>query len=301
MALPGQVDLNDLVVFDAVVECGGFTAAATRLGVATAKISLEIGRLESRLGVSLFTRTTRKVALTDAGHALHQQCQPLLHGLQEAIEQFGTGTAELSGILRVSTTVDHAVQFLGPALTRFAAQHPALQIDLRTGDRVVDLVAEGIDLAIRFGWLRDSTMRAVRLGEFEQYVVASPDYLRRHGRPKQPKDLAQHEWIALTLLPTPLTWKFTSRRQESMTVHVKSRFRVDSPAALRTVVRDGAGIAVLEQFSAEEDIKTGRLVRLLPDWKLPTGGIHAVYPPGRHMKAKVRVFIEFYRSWLQAG
>jgi DNA-binding transcriptional LysR family regulator len=157
MALPGQVDLNDLLIFDAVVECGGFTAAATRLGVAT------------------------------------------------------------------------------------------------------------------------------------------------DGRPKHPKDLAQHAWIALTLLPAPLTWKFTSRKQESATVHVKSRFRVDSPGALRAVLRNGAGVSVLEEFSAEEDIRAGRLVRLLPDWKLPAGGIHAVYPPGRHMTAKVRAFIDFYRAFLQAG
>lgn len=301
MALPGQIDLNSLLVFDAVVEANGFTAAAERLGVATAKVSIEISRLEARLGTALFTRTTRKVTLTDAGQALHAECTPLLRGLQDAIDQLGADKAELTGKLRLSTTVDHAVQSLAPAVAQFAALHPALQIDLRTGDRVADLVGEGIDLSIRLGWLRDSSLRAIKLGEFEQYVVASPDYLRRTKRPKRPEDLAAHEWVALTLLPTPLTWKFTSKGGETQTIHVKSRLRVDSPGALRSMLRHGAGISALDQFSAQPDIKSGALVPILGDWSLATGGIYAVYPPGRHVTAKVRTFIEFYRSYLQSA
>jgi DNA-binding transcriptional LysR family regulator len=304
MSLLGQIDLNSLLVFDAVAESGGFTAAAERLGIAKAKVSIQIARLESRLGVSLFHRTTRQVVLTEAGRALHEQCRPLLQGLQEAVDQAGQETqqpAGLSGTLRISTSVDHAVLSLAPALARFAALHPALQIDLRTGDRVVDLVAEGIDLSIRLGWLRDSTLRAVKLGEFEQHLVASPEYLRRTGKPKRPEDLAQREWIALTLLPTPLTWKFTSRANETRTVQVKARIRVDSPGALRTMLRHGAGISVLDQYSAEEGIRTGYLVHLLPQWSLPRAGIYAVYPPGRHVAARVRSFIAFYRECLQAG
>jgi DNA-binding transcriptional LysR family regulator len=188
---------------------------------------------------------------------------------------------------------------LAPAVAAFSARHPALQIDLRTGDRVADLVGEGIDLAIRLGWLRDSSLRATRLGEFDQYVVASPAYLKRAGRPKRPEDLAAHEWLALMLLPTPFTWKFTALSGETQTVHVKSRIRVDSPGALRAMLRHGAGISVLDQYSAEEGMKAGYLVRLLPDWALLRGGIHAVYPPGRHVAPKVRSFIAFYRDWLQ--
>ena len=299
MALPGQIDLNSLVVFDAVVETGGFTAAAERLGIAKAKVSIEIGRLESRLGITLFTRTTRQVNLTEPGRALHEECKPLLAGLQEAIDQAGHEKGELSGTLRLSTTVDHAVMSLAPAVAGFSALHPALQIDLRTGDRVSDLVGEGLDLAIRLGWLRDSSLRATKLGEFDQYVVASPAYLKRAGRPKRPEDLAEHEWVALTLMPTPFTWKFTGRAGETRTVHVKSRIRVDSPGALRTMLRHGAGISVLDQYSAEEGIKAGYLVRLLPEWSLLRGGVHAVYPPGRHVAPKVRSFIAFYRDWLQ--
>lgn len=301
MSLLGQIDLNTLVVFDAVVEAGGFTAAAERLGVAKAKVSIQIGRLEGKLGVTLFVRTTRQVSLTDAGRMLHEECKPLLLGLQDAIDQIGHEKVALTGMLRLTTSVDHAVQSLAPAVAAFAAQHPALHIDLRTGDRVVDLVGEGIDLAIRLGWLRDSTLRAVKLGEFEQHVVSSPAYLKSAGRPRRPEDLAAHEWVALTLMPTPLTWQFSRQTGETRTVQVKSRVKVDSPGALRAILRGGTGVSVLDQFSAEEELKSGALVRLLPEWSLPRAGIHAVYPPGRHVPPKVRSFIEFYRAWLKAA
>jgi len=298
MALPGHIDLNDLLIFEAVADAGGFTAAADRLGVATAKVSLEIGRLEARLGTALFARTTRKVVLTDAGQLLYAECQPLLRGLDDAISRVGSGENELTGTLRVTTTIDHATQSLAPALARFATRHPRLSIDLRTGDKVIDLIEEGMDLSIRLGWLRDSSLRAVKLGEFEQYVVASPDYVKRSKRPKDPHDLAEHVWVALTLLPTPLTWKFISAAGDTRTVHVKSRFRVDSPSALCTILQQNVGISVLDQFSATEAIKSKRLVRLLSDWSLPTGGIYAVFPSGRHISPKVKAFIDFYRTYL---
>jgi DNA-binding transcriptional LysR family regulator len=298
MALPGQIDLNDLLVFDAVAETGGFTAAASRLGVATAKVSVEISRLESRLGVALFARTTRKVMLTDAGQALHAECRPLLDGLKEAVDRAGSGKEDLSGTLRITTSVDHATLSLAPALAVFAERHPRLAIDLRTSDRVVDLIEEGIDVAIRLGWLRDSSLRAVKLGDFEQYVVASPAYVRRIKRLKLPEDLANVDWIALALMRTPLTWKFTSRRGETTTVQVKSRIRVDSPGALRTLLQHHAGVSIMDQFNAQEGLDSGRLVRLLPEWSLPTAGIYAVHPPGRHVTPKVRAFIDFYRQYL---
>lgn len=295
----GHLDLNSLVIFDTVVEAGGFTAAAERLGVAKAKVSVQVARLEKQLGASLFTRTTRRVALTDAGRALHAECGPLLRGLQEAVNAVGGDDAALSGTLRISTSVDHAAQWLAPAAAQFAQQHPTLNIDLRSADRIADLVAEGIDLAIRLGWLRDSSLRAVKLGEFDQYVVASPDYLRRAGKPKRPEQLAEMEWLALTLLPAPFTWRFTGKSGEVSTVQVKARIRMDSPTTLRAMLRQGGGISILDQYSAREDLAAGRLVRVLADWQLPRGGIHAVYPPGRHVPPKVRTFIDFYRAWLK--
>lgn len=298
MALPGRTDLNDLLVFEAVAEAGGFTAAAERLGVATAKVSVEIGRLESKLGVALFHRTTRRVALTDAGQTLYEECRPLLRGLTEAIERAGAGKDELTGTLRISTTVDHATLTLAPALAAFSKRHPHLAVDLRTSDRVVDLIEEGIDVSIRLGWLRDSSLRAAKLGDFEQYVVASPGYLRRIRAPRAPQDLTGLDWIALTLLPTPFTWRFSASNGETKIVQVKSRLRVDSPAALRSLLEQHAGLSVLDEFNAGAGIRENRLVRLLPEWSLPRAGIYAVYPSGPQVPRKVRSFIDFYQQYL---
>ena len=266
-------------------------------------MSIELSRLEALLGVSLFTRTTRRVALTEAGAALYANAVPSLHSLQDALAQAqaGQGEAVLRGTLRISATVDHAAQSLAPVVAEFAALHPQLQIDLRSSDRVADVVKEGIDVAIRMGWLRDSSLRATQLGEFEQYVVAAPAYLRRHGTPAKPEDLAQHPWLALSVLPTPLTWKFSGPRGQQRTVRMTSRLRCDSAAALRALAQAGAGIAALDALSAAKAESEGTLVRLLPQWKLPRGGIHAVYAPGRHVQAKVRAFIDFYAAKLAAS
>jgi DNA-binding transcriptional LysR family regulator len=298
MTTLGQIDLNNLVFFDAVVKTGSFTAAADLLGVAKAKVSIQISRLEKRLDATLLSRTTRQVVLTDAGRALHLECQPLLQGMQDALERIGSGKSTVSGTLRLSTSVNHATRSLAAAITVFARLHPELHIDLRTDDRVVDLVAEGIDLSIRMGWLRDSSLHAVKLGEFEQYVVAAPAYLQRAGIPERPDDLARSEWIALTLLPTPQTWKFSAAGGHTRLVQMKSRIRVDSPDALRAMLLCGAGLSAVDEYNVRADLKAGDLVHVLPGWALPRGGIHAVYPPGRNVPAKVRAFIDFYRDYL---
>lgn len=297
---PSGADLNALRVFAAVADAGGITAGAQLLGVSKARVSIELARLEAVLGVSLFSRTTRRVALTDAGQALYTQAVPSLRHLQDALAQAqaGQGAAVLAGTLRISATVDHAAQSLAPIVAEFAAQHPQLQVDLRSSDRVADIVKEGIDVAIRMGWLRDSTLRATRLGEFEQHVVASPAYLRRHGAPVRPEDLADHQWVALSVLPTPLTWKFTGPRGQQRSVRMAARLRCDSAAATRALLQAGAGISVLDSYSVGRAVQDGSLVRVLPQWQLPRGGIHAVYAPGPHVPAKVRAFIDFYAQRL---
>ncbi|NMG65413.1 LysR family transcriptional regulator [Azoarcus indigens] len=305
MNKPTTLDLNALQIFAAVAEAGGFTAAALRLGMTKGQLSLQVRRLEARLGTALFTRTTRQVALTAAGQSLFEECGPLLDRLREAVDRIAAGEAELAGLLRISTSVDHAAQSLAPAVARFVAQHPGVQVEIRSSDKVVDMVKEGIDLSIRLGWLRDSSQRALYLRAFDQYIVAAPAYLRRKGMPMQPMDLAEHEWIALTLLPTPLTWTLEQRGGEpetvQETVQVSARLKVDSPAALRALLVEGAGISVLDESSAMPELAAGRLQRVLEGWQLKRGGIHAVLPPGRHVPARVRAFIEFYRNWLGAA
>lgn len=298
LAMADRIDLNSLLVFAAVAEAGSFTAAAERLGMTKARASLEISRLETRLGRMLFNRTTRRVALTEAGEEVYARCVPLLRDAREVLDDLGGEGAELGGSLRITASVDHATQSLAQVVAEFARMHPRLQIELRTSDRIVDLVAEGLDLGIRMGWLRDSTMRATKLGDFRQYLVSSPAYLQRHGAPARPEDLAAHAWVALTLLPTPLTWRFTSAAGETRTVRMNAALRTDSAGTLRALLRHGAGVSVLDQLSTEAGLRTGELVQLLPEWSLPGGGIYAVHPPGRHTPAKVCAFIDFYRASL---
>ncbi|RYF41964.1 MAG: LysR family transcriptional regulator, partial [Comamonadaceae bacterium] len=142
-------------------------------------------------------------------------------------------------------------------------------------------------------------LRATRLGDFAQVVVASPAYLAKAPRIAHPRDLAGHPWVALTLLPTPLTWKFTSARGQVQTVRVNGMLRTDSASALRSLLQQGCGVSVMDEPSAAEALRTGQLVRLLPQWSLPRGGIHAVHPPGRHVAAKARAFVDFYQVWLR--
>jgi DNA-binding transcriptional LysR family regulator len=293
-----HTDLNALPLFAAVAETGGFTAAADKLGLAKAKVSLAVARLEEQLGTSLFARTTRRVVLTEAGQALYAQCVPALRGVEESLAQVGNA-GQLGGVLRISVAVDYAMQSLAPALASFAARHPGLEIDVRTSDRVADLLKEGIDLAIRVGWLRDSSLRATKLAEFEQHVLAAPSYLEAAPPIRSPADLAQHAWIALTLLPTPLTWKFVSARGQSRTVRMSARLRTDSGATLRALLENGMGVSVMDSLSSAQAVQQGRLLRLLPQWSLPKGGVYAVYPPGRHVPAKVWAFIDFYSGWLE--
>ncbi|HEX8613138.1 MAG TPA: LysR family transcriptional regulator [Telluria sp.] len=298
MAPLDQIDLNSLTIFDAVAEAGSFTAAAERLGVAKARISVQIARLERQLGVSLFTRTTRQVAPTEAGRALHAQCQPLLRALSDALAQAGSEQGELSGMLRISTTALQVAHSIGPALVAFMALHPRITADVRTGDKVADMVAEGIDLSFRMGWLRDSTQRAIKLGEFTQHVVAAPAYFDRRGYPATPQDLAQHDWVALSLMRTPLTWTFTDADGAQSVVQTNSRMQVDSPAALLALIEQGAGVTVMEGQTLRASLEAGTVVEVLAQWSLARGGMYAVLPPGRQAPARVRAFIEFYRDFL---
>lgn len=290
------LDLNSLAVFTAVAEGGGFTAAAERLGVAKARVSNVVQRLETALGTTLFHRTTRRVTLTDPGRRLHEASRPLLLGLADALAEAGDERAAAAGTLKLSTSIDHSVHFLADAVADFAQLHPQLRIDLLASDRIADMVAEGIDLAIRLGWPRDSTLRAVKLGEFEQFLVAAPEYLSRRGVPKRPEDLAAHDWIAFTRLPASLTWKLVSRRGRAVTVRMAARLRTDSSATLRSLVLRGAGVSAINRLSVEGELRGGRLERLLPEWSLPRGGIFAIFPPARHIAVNARAFTEFYRA-----
>lgn len=291
-----EVNLNRLAVFVALVRAGSFTAAAAQLGMTKAMVSQHVLRLERELGVTLIVRSTRRMALTEAGAAFHADCVPLLEQAEAAIERVGDQRSTPAGTLRLTTSTDYGTAVIAPALAEFHRLHPRVQVDLVINDQISDLIAERFDLAIRIGWLRDSNLRATRLGNFRQLLVAAPAYLAEHGVPRRPEDVAMHGWIAMSALATPLRWTFTRGRTRRV-VRMRQVMQANNAAAIRALVLAGAGLSVLPDYLAEDDIQAGRLQVLLAQYQLLEGGIHAVYPDPQP-PAKVRAFIDFMRDRL---
>lgn len=298
MPATSSVNLNRLAAFAAVVESGSFTAAAEKLGLTKAMVSQHVTRLEKELGVSLLTRTTRKVTPTEIGATFHAECAQVLQELEAAVARVGGRSEVPGGTLRLTVAEDYGSAVVVPAIVGFMNKYPGMKVELVATDQVVDLIAGRFDLAIRTGWLRDSSLRATRLGDFDQIVAAAPAYLKKFGTPRRPADLAKHRWIAITLLRSALTWTFTSKDGKTQTMRVTAAASTNSTASLRAFMREGAGISILPSYMLDADIRAGRLVRLLPNWSLPQGGVHAVYPNARYTSAKVRAFVDFLRAYL---
>lgn len=288
-----RIDLNRLSYFVSVVESGGFTAAADQLGVTKALVSQQIAKLEAELGISLFTRSTRRVKLTEAGEQFYASSTDILAQTEQAIEHISMGQVTPQGVLRLLVPMDYATDVLAPVCAAFNQLYPAIRIELQTSYELVDLIAHRIDLAIHIGLLQDSTLRATRLDDFERWIVATPDYLAHFGIPATPQDLLQHRVLMQDQLPTPASGDF---RGEMVSVRLAPSFSSNSPPVVHAMARQGAGIAALADFLVSEDVRAGRLVRILPDWKISSGGIYALYPAQRYVPAKVRCFIDFFKE-----
>lgn len=296
MELP-SVDLNRLIIFLRVMESGGFTAAARRMKVAKTHVSQQIARLESELHMSLFTRNTRRVVPTEGGQRLYADCAPLLLQLEGVLENLTEVESQPQGLLRVMVSTGFGQHVIGPFLARFAADHPRLHIELLVTDDTLDLVVHRVDVAVRYSPLRDSSLHARSIGQFRRFVVASPEYLRRHGQPETPEDLANHSWVAFSRIASPYTWTF-SKGDDEVTVHTSGRVKADNPASLQALLREGAGLSAVTEFDSMNDLKRGDLVRVLEDWSLPLKTIHAVYPDTRHVPPRVRLFIQALERYL---
>jgi DNA-binding transcriptional LysR family regulator len=294
MTAMDHLDLNALPVFFALAHNRSFTSTAEQLGLTKAKVSLKIKGLEQQLGTQLFRRTTRQVSLTSAGEQLYQQTAPLFNHLQLQLMELQQGEQALQGNLCISAPEDYSREVLIPLLADFAELHPHLQISLKSSDQVKDLIKEGIDLTIRVGWLKDSSQKAQRIGRFEQWLMASPNYLKGFGEPEHPSALSEHAFISFSLLPSPLLWHFQQGNNQHQQL-LKARFTVSSTAAVQGLVLQGVGLGVLTNYSAKPLLASKQLQRVLADWQLPDGGIYLVYPPGEHRPAKVKVFVDFLR------
>lgn len=294
MDILDETTFSGLRVLMAVVDAGSFARAAEALDISPSAVSRAISRLEARLGVRLFDRTTRSVALSEEGMRFQRQVAPLLEGLQQATADALSGASVVRGRLRVDVDPLFAALVLGQGLTRFLAAHPALQLELLRRDQPGGLAADGCDLSLRFGQPRPSSMVARKLMETRIVTVAAPAYLRRHGRPAAPQDLAQHQCIQFRNPHDglPFSWEF-HRGRKKLVVATGGQLTVNDAATLHSTCLGGAGIAQIIALGAEHWLAEGKLVELFPDWGEERFPLYALYPSRRQLPPKTQAFLQF--------
>ncbi|MFT5781895.1 MAG: DNA-binding transcriptional LysR family regulator [Pseudomonas sp.] len=279
--------------FVAVAECGQFTAAAERLGLSSSQISRQVARLEERLQTRLFYRSTRKVSLTEAGQTFLQHCQRLQDGREEALRAIGDLSSEPKGLLRMTCAVAYGERFIVPLVNEFIAQHPQLRLELELTNRPLDLLQEGLDLAIRLGSLHDERLVATRLAPRVMYLCAAPAYLQRYGRPHSLSELAQHN----CLIASRDQWLFQQAGREQ-TLRVQGNWRCNSGEAVLDAALRGFGLCQLPDYYVQPHLHSGALVALLPAQQPPNSAVWALYSQQRHLSPKVRQLVEHLKSGL---
>lgn len=288
MRLP---DLEALAIFACVVEHKSFTSAAHATGMSKATVSKAVSRLEASLGVGLFHRTSRRLALTDSGRALADHAAQMLGAARAAEESARDGAAALAGRIRMSAPMSYGLAHIAPLLAAFLSKHEHIDIELSLSDATTDIVAEGFDLAIRIGAMPDSSLRARLLGPAPMRIVAAPAYLERHGRPSHAGQLAEHRVLGYTNLTGPISL----RGPDGAEVHLRPNgpFNANSGEALMPALIAGLGIAILPDFIVGSAIADRRLETILADWHSPPLNIHLLTPPGALRPARVAALIDF--------
>jgi DNA-binding transcriptional LysR family regulator len=285
------MNLNRLAYFAAVVDAGSFTRAADRLGITKAVVSQQVARLEEEVGASLLVRTTRRVEPTEAGRMFHARCVLILREAEDAFAELAQTTGEPKGMLRVTAPSDYGSIIVAPLAAEFTLRHPACQVELMVTDVRLDLLQNQIDLSIRVGWLEESALQARRIGAFRQVLVGSASFAQRAAAIADPDELIAWPFIANAALKEPLSWRFSRGDMEQRMVRLQASMSADATPAVLAATRAGGGLSIVPDFSIGEDLATGRLIQILPDWSLPAGGIHAVYPAARFRPAKVTAFV----------
>ena len=285
--------LDALRVFCAVVEAGGFAAAAERLNLSTTAVSRHVAQLEAQLGVRLLHRTTRRMRPSDEGLAYYERCTQLLADLDEADALVSGSTLRPHGRLRVTAPIALATLRLAPAFAAFARRYPQLSLDLVLSDSLLDLTEEGLDMAIRIGRVGNDNLVARHIGRTDLLLAASPDYLARAGTPSTPADLAQHDCLTYAYESNGSHWSFTDADGSAFTVRIGGQINANNGSLLAEMAAAGCGITRAPCFILQPFIDSGQLRRLLPERPPETLPIHAVYPTRRHLSAKVRALTQF--------
>jgi len=288
-------DLNDMLYFAEVVERGGFAAAGRSLGIPKSRLSRRIAELEAQLGVRLLQRTTRRLSLTQVGEAFLRHCQAVRESAQAAQEAAMQVQAEPRGTLRVSCPVTLAQTVLAELMPFFLAQYPQLRVELQVSNRAVNLVEEGVDVALRVRTSLDESgsMVVKRLDTARQVLVASPALLQRQGAPATLQDLARMDCMAMSASEGKAQWQLVGPHGAHQTLQITPRYVADDLLTLKYAALAGTGICWLPDYMCHEDIHARRLVRVLPDWAPVPGIVHAVFPSRRGLAPAVRVFLDY--------
>jgi DNA-binding transcriptional LysR family regulator len=284
--------LHAITAFVRVVETGSFAAAARRMNLSVSNVSRHVAELENHLGARLLNRTTRRVSLTEPGRAFFERTVQLLADLEEAEAEASAGL-EPRGVLRVTCATAFGVRHLAPAIAAYGERHPRVRFDVELSDRLVDLVEEGFDLAVRMGEVRSQALIARRLGESSLVCCAAPAYLARHGVPRVPADLARHACLTYAYSQPADTWRFTDAKGRVHAVKVSGPAHANHGEMLCALSVAGLGVHLEPDVVVAPDVRAGRLVPLLPRYAAPAVPIHAVYASRRHLSAKVRSFVDF--------
>jgi DNA-binding transcriptional LysR family regulator len=286
------VDLNELLVFTRVVQAGSFTAAASLLKMPKSSVSRKVSDLEERIGARLLQRTTRKLGLTDAGRIYFERAAPIVAEIEQADQVVGELQASPRGLLRVTTPPSFSV--LGAMVASFLERYPEVRVEVVCTDRVVDLVKEGFDVAVRAGHLMDSSLVARRLGTIKSVLIAASAYVRGHPRLKSPSDLRKHPCIVFGSVPTPTIWTLHCGERK-VDVAISARLTTNDGDQMLAAARAGIGIAWLPEPFCAEDLRLGRIKKVLENWSSPETPVHAVYPSTRHQSPKVAAFVDLLR------
>lgn len=290
---------SEIRAFVAVAELGSFVAAAERLELSRAMVTKLVAALENRLGARLMHRTTRKLSLTEAGETYLAQAGSLLAELDELDARLSHGASEPVGRLRLSAPVSFGMRYLGAIIGGFHQRHPRIEVELNLNDRRVDLVEEGFDLALRVSNLTDSTLVARRLAQIRDLVAASPDYLARHGTPRHPAELAEHQCLLYALTAQPNIWDYRGPDGGQDKVRVKGALRANNGDVLTDAAVHGMGIVLQPRFLLEKALADGSLVPVLQEYDWHCLDLSVVYPVRRHVPGKVRVFVEYLEEFFR--
>jgi len=286
-------DLEGLAVFAKVAELRSFALAAKNLEISKATVSKAIARLEKKLGARLFNRTSRRIALTNAGQRLADRAGRILAEGEAAESEALVQSANPRGLLRLAVPMSFGLKEVAPLLPEFLTKYPEISVDLHLSDAVVDLIGAGFDAALRIAALPDSSLRARRLRDVNRYLLATPDYLKRHGRPTHPRDLARHACLCYAYLPTPDVWSFVNDAGEEVQIRPTGPLRANNADALAPALCAGLGLAVQPDFVVGDALADGSLQLVMPDWSPPPIALHLIMPPGGPRPARVEALAAF--------